>query len=179
MSRVTAWWEHFETFLAHVAGFIALIMAFTIAYDVIMRYLFASATLWSRSLNLVTLIFLVFLGGAWTALVEGHVRVDILFIRLPPRSHAIVDIIGTVIALGFITYLAIACVQMALQSLRLGLTSIQAMEWPLFPVHLVMVIGTCLLGLELISHLVKTIRSLRIVSTHAADTESLASGDEV
>lgn len=177
LTRLVSWWEAFELFLAHVSGIICLVMAFSISYEVIARYIFSSATSWSTSLNLYTVICITFLAGAWTALVGGHVRVDILFIRLRGRAHAIVDIVGTVIGLVFIIYLTIACFKMYLQALRLGLTSIEAMGWPLSPLYIVMIIGSILLGLELISHLIKTSLKLRALSKPAAQMESSASSE--
>lgn len=160
LNRIVLGWERVEHILGYGAALIAIVMAFTVAYEVVMRYLFASATRWSTSLNLYLLIFFTFLGGAYTGLTEGHVRVDIMYIRFSHKWRAIIGIFITALSLFFIIYLTISCAQVAYRSYEMGLRSIQAMRWSLFPPHLMMAIGSLLLGIELLSQIIKHIASL-------------------
>ena len=160
LKRIVLGWERFERILAYVAALIAIVMAFTVAYEVVMRYFFDSATRWSTSLNLYLLIFFVFLGGAYTGLTEGHVRVDIMYTRFSHKWKGIIGIFITALSFFFIIYLTISCAQVAYRSYEMELRSIQAMRWPLFPMHLMMAIGSLLLGIELLSQIIKHIASL-------------------
>lgn len=67
---------------------------------VLARYVFGVASIfWSEGvLYLHGMIFM--LGAGYTLLVQGHVRVDIFYSRLPLRGQAMVDIFGHLALLG-------------------------------------------------------------------------------
>jgi len=75
-----------------IRWFVLIIMSIT-AYDVVMRYFFNAPTVWAYELAGLLLGPLWLVGGAYVLLHGGHVRLDILYRRLAPRSQAIVDLV--------------------------------------------------------------------------------------
>ncbi|MCB1789296.1 MAG: TRAP transporter small permease subunit [Gammaproteobacteria bacterium] len=79
------------------AAVLLLLLVANVFYDVIMRYLFNDVSIAMQELewHLFSAVFL--LGTAYALKVDGHVRVDLIYERLPPRRQALVDILGTVL----------------------------------------------------------------------------------
>lgn len=96
--------DGFSTLVGRAMWWLTVAMVLVGAYNVITRYLGAylgvqlSANVY---LELQTYAFdLIFLlGAAYLLRADGHVRVDIVYSRLGPRTRACIDIFGTLVFL--------------------------------------------------------------------------------
>lgn len=105
---------------------------------------------------------LIFLWGAgWTLKHNGHVRVDVLYSRLPKRAQLWIDLLGTLFFLlpmvGLVLWLSWPIV---MESLRIREMSPDAGGLPRWPIKLALPIGLVLLGLQGISEIIKRIAAL-------------------
>ncbi|MCB1991940.1 MAG: TRAP transporter small permease subunit [Geminicoccaceae bacterium] len=66
---------------------------------VVLRYLFGTSYIWGTETVLYLHAALFMLGAGYTLLVDGHVRVDILYAGLGERGKALVDLLGTLLFL--------------------------------------------------------------------------------
>lgn len=148
-------YERFEVGLAYIAGFIVLIMAVTTFYEVIARYVFNAPTPWSFELNMNLLLYFALLGGAYTLVIGGHVRVDVFYTRFSPRRKAAVDMVTFVLVLLFLVALVWSGIDMCKFALEVGERSMQALRWPLFPRLIMIPIGGVLVGLQVIIHIIR------------------------
>jgi TRAP-type mannitol/chloroaromatic compound transport system permease small subunit len=76
-----------------MAGFLILVLALAVGYDVVMRYLFDRPTVWAQELSAMLFGTFIILGGAYTAKEQKHVNMDILYSRFSKRGRATLDII--------------------------------------------------------------------------------------
>lgn len=83
-------------------GILLFIMAFTVSYDVFMRYFLTRPTSWSIDFAEYTLLYSTFLAAAWLLKMDGHVKVSVLQEKLGKKMRLVLDIINSVIG-------AIAC----------------------------------------------------------------------
>ncbi len=72
------------------------LLAFT-GYEVLMRYVFHSPTIWVWDLNTILFAAIVMLGGADTLRENSHVGMDFLVQNFQPRNRAILDLITSVL----------------------------------------------------------------------------------
>ncbi|HFS85070.1 MAG TPA: TRAP transporter small permease subunit, partial [Epsilonproteobacteria bacterium] len=99
------------------AAFLVFLLSFLVAYDALMRYLFAEGSIALQELewHLFDLSFLF--GLSYSLQRDAHVRVDILFERFSPDAKAVVQIVSMLLLVIpfslFFTYDAYA---MTLQS---------------------------------------------------------------
>ena len=56
-------------------------------YEVVMRYIFNQPTIWVHESCFLLFGMQYLLAGAYTLLTGGHVRVDVMYIKLPPRGR--------------------------------------------------------------------------------------------
>lgn len=81
------------------AAWLALLLVTVVTYDVVMRYLFNITYVFIQELewHIFAVIFLITAGYAH--LLDSHVRVDIFYVRFPPRIRAWVDFLGGILFL--------------------------------------------------------------------------------
>jgi TRAP-type mannitol/chloroaromatic compound transport system permease small subunit len=77
------------------ACWLASILVFLVALEVIMRYVFNAPTMWNYETSQMTGGSLFALGWAYAHRYHSHVRIDVLYTRLSPRAKAGVDVFGT------------------------------------------------------------------------------------
>jgi len=146
--------------LGLAAGLLCLLMGLIVAFDVFARYLFRNPFPWAWEVNNCLLLAITFLGGAFTLLIDGHVKVDVIYSRFSFHSQAIVDVCTSVFVLSYLLWFDFLVWGAALKAFRTGETS-NLMFWPLFPIKLLLPIGTSLLILVFLVKLGEKIAVLR------------------
>ena len=152
--------------ISHVAAIVAAILAFVSCFisaaNALSRYLLdASSNAWLEiQWQMFAGIFL--LGAAWVLKLNEHVRVDLIYGSLSPRSRAKVDIFG------FLFFFFPFCLVMLdmtipwfLRSFWSGEGSANAGGLPVWPVKGLLPIGFGLLALQGVSELIKRLAVLR------------------
>jgi len=71
---------------------VALVMV--VAYEVTMRYVFTAPSMWAAEVCTMLGASLYVLAFAYTLYHRAHVRVDIIYMYLPPRGRAIIDVLS-------------------------------------------------------------------------------------
>ncbi len=128
--------------------------------EVIARYAFGYSFMWIHDLVWFFCGALYMLGGAYTLLQDGHVKVDIIYAQFKPRTRAILDMITFTLFCAF-------CGTLLWQGVKLFWSSFQVLEttvtpWggPVWLFKLTIPVGAFLI---LLQGLAKFIRDLKIV----------------
>ena len=69
-------------------------LIFVLNYEVTARYVFNAPTIWAYDFAYIFYGVLFMLGGAYTLLVDEHVRIDILYMKMSPKGRSTVEILG-------------------------------------------------------------------------------------
>ena len=80
-----------------LVSWINVILVITITYDVIMRYLFNAPTNWSYTLSYMLGATMFCIGQAYVHRINGHVRVDLLYVKFSPKTKLLLDLIFTIL----------------------------------------------------------------------------------
>lgn len=127
-------------------------------YEVISRYLFDAPTIWAHQSSYLMFGMQYLLAGGFALLHGDHVRVDVVYIKLPKRAQIGVDIFTS-------TFFFIFAVCLATVSWRFFTDSVDMLEvteetWRIqyYPVKGMMVLGGILLTLAGLSKLIKDIQ---------------------
>ena len=100
------------------------IMVIIIAYQVIMRYIFAHANSWSEELARHLFIYDVMIGAAIAIRRNSHLQIDILINLMKPKVRTILTIIATLAGMVFMVFLlsySITLVQTGARTMSAGL----------------------------------------------------------
>ena len=93
--------------IGRAVSWFTLILVVVTIYDVLMRYLFKSGTIWIQEAEWHLFAANFMLAGAWTLKHGGHVRVDVLYNRFPTKIRAWIDILGGIFFLLPFSFLVI------------------------------------------------------------------------
>jgi len=158
IARVARW-------ASTLAGLAVLAIVLLISYDVLMRYFFDQPQLFVDELASFLEVLVIFGGLAQTFRVGGHVRVDLLTSRLPPRARAWLRLVTLVIGLTFLAIVIWTTAQSALTAYRYGRVSAVM----LYPLWLPMVLIPLGLALMAATMLVTLRRQVRVLGRRDAD----------
>lgn len=143
----------FDSILNVFAFLCALLLAFillSICLEVIMRYFLNRPLVWVIEMTEYALLYITFLGAAWLLRREGHVTVDILLVRLGPKSQGALgffsSIIGFIISLVLIWYGA----DVAWDHYLRGVFKPTVLQFPTAPILAIIPIGSVVLAMQFI-----------------------------
>lgn len=141
-------------------GTIWLVLVVTLisAFNAMMRYtIHYSSNAWLEvQWQLFSVIFLLMAGYA--LLKNVHVRIDLVFGHLSPRTQSIIDIIGTLLFLAPMVIMTIwLSIPLIENSIAIDEQSANAGGLPLWPIKIMLPVGFGLLLLQALSELIKRI----------------------
>jgi TRAP-type C4-dicarboxylate transport system permease small subunit len=145
---------------ALLGGGAVLVITGLISLDVLLRYFLDRPLLFVDELSSLLQVLVVFGGLAYTFLVGGHVRVDLVTSHLPGPVRAWVRLVTLACGLGFIVLLAWVTAQSAATAYRYGRVS-AVMLYPLWVPMLFIPAGLVLLAAAMAWALVRQGRALR------------------
>ena len=145
-----------------IVGWIAAPMIVALIYEVFARYVFHRPTIWSYEITYMIYGTHFLLGAAYTLRVKGHIRIDLLYMRFPPRGRALIDMIGyLVIFFPVMIILVIASYDMAKDAFMINEVS-QFTPWQpiLWPFKSVICVGFSLLILQGVAEFIRSVITL-------------------
>ena len=149
----------------HWAGQITLYLVFALPivmlYEVILRYIFNSPTIWAFEVSNFVFGGIIILGGGYLLLHKGHVSVDIVYNRLSVRAKAILDLCTSPLFFLFIGVLMWQGIDMFWTSFSRWEHSPSVWAPALWPVKLLIPVGCGLMLLQLLVKFTKDIITAR------------------
>lgn len=142
-------------------SWLLLVTAVIIGVEIFMR-LFGKPQIWVFDVTLFTAGSVYVLGGAYTLLRNRHVKMDILYVRLSPRTQALLDLITLP---GFVVFTGILLWQggvRAWESTQMREILFTGFQPPVWPVRWMIPLGGFLI---LLQGLAKAIRDFHMVVT--------------
>lgn len=107
-------------FVGRVTSWVALLLAFVMGANVLLRYGFSIGFIWSQELEWHLLVPICLLGMSYALLYGEHVRVDIVYAGLKPRTKRVIDIIGALLSAGFCFVVILLSLPYVYQSWSIG-----------------------------------------------------------
>lgn len=107
--------------VGYLCGLLMILMVLNVFYDVVMRYVFSNASIGMQELEWHLFAAMFMFGIGYTLKQGGHVRVDIIYDNLSPKSQAWIDMLGTLIfAVPFTTLIVYYGYGYALDAYQMG-----------------------------------------------------------
>jgi len=141
----------------NIICYLVVVITLTGVYEVAMRYFFNRPTIWVWEINGFLLSVFVALGGGYTLLVRGHVRVDIVYDYLSPRAKAITDTVTSLFIFLFLGILLWQGIEQGLLSLERLETTHTMFRPPIYPFKIILALGTFLFLLQAVTNFVRYI----------------------
>jgi len=127
-------------------------------YEVVSRYIFDAPTIWAHQSSYLMFGMQYLLAGGFALLHGDHVRVDVVYIKLPKRAQIGMDIFTSTFFFIFAVALAGTCLRFFLDSVDMREVTDETWQVQFYPVKGAMVLGAIFLTLAGVSKLVKDIQ---------------------
>jgi TRAP-type mannitol/chloroaromatic compound transport system permease small subunit len=131
-----------------VVSYLILFLVGVILYEILVRYLFNSPTIWAHETSQMIYGAYVILLGGYVLQRGGHVNVDILYHRFKPRTRAIIDLFTWLLFFYFCGLLLWKGGEMAWDSFKVLETEPTAFAPPVYPIKMMIPLGALLILLQ-------------------------------
>ncbi|WP_375592934.1 TRAP transporter small permease subunit [Algihabitans albus] len=172
--------ERVTSSAGYLAAIIVVPLALATAYDVFARYVLNEPTIWAFELGYSMTGAHFLLGAAITLKRGAHVRIDLIYARLPKRARAAIDLtFYLLLYLPFLLLLCDALSDYALKAIESGeRTGQSAWNPPIWPLRTIIAAGFILLTLQVLAEIIKcaaivTGRPLDIPAPTASGTREI------
>jgi TRAP-type mannitol/chloroaromatic compound transport system permease small subunit len=95
-ARVSKWIDSVNEWIGRGVAWATLGLVLVVFVDVLMRYLFNTSFVFTQELEWHVFSFVFLLGAGYTLLYDGHVRVDIVYQAVRPKTRAWIDLLGVI-----------------------------------------------------------------------------------
>ena len=146
-------WTIFDATLNIFALLSALLLAFimlSICLEVVMRYFLNRPLVWVIEMSEYALLYITFLGTAWLLRREGHVTVDVLLVRLNPKSQAALGLFSSIIGIAISLVLIWYGSEVAWDHYQRGIFKPTVLQFPTAPILAIIPIGSIILAMQFI-----------------------------
>ena len=124
-----------------------------------------------RELTESTMVLIVFGALAYAQIRRAHIRVELLYLKMPPRGRAVMDVITDLAAIAFFGLILSEAISEAQYSYQIKEATTGLIRFPLWPARFTLVAGCSLMILQLCLHLIQVLIRIRtgndIESEHA------------
>jgi TRAP-type mannitol/chloroaromatic compound transport system permease small subunit len=130
-------------------------------FEAISRTIFNRPHIWAVEFSQFVMAAYYMLGGCYSHLIDGHVRMDIFYERMSARRRAAFDVF-TFTLLGFyLVILLVGSIQGIQYAWEFKQVSYSSWAPPLTPIKIIMTIGIVLMMLQVLSEFYKDIARAR------------------
>ncbi len=128
---------------------IAVVFALIIIYEVFMRYALHQPTRWAFDVSKQLYGFYFIMLGAYALKYQAHVRVDLVTQHLSPKTLKWVELVGYIVFFFPFSWVFLTrSYEFAMRSLAQAETTYGAVQLPVYPLKISMVVAAALLFLQ-------------------------------
>lgn len=142
-----------------VSCFCVVILIFSVAYEVLMRYVFNSPTNWSFEISSYLYLALILLGVSHVHRIDKHIKVEFFGTKLSRKAVTWNNLFGSILGLFFCALVTWQGWEYAIAGFHYRSATILAT--PLFPLMVMIPVGFLLWGLQYLVKIGEAIRTLQ------------------
>lgn len=91
--------DQISEWTAKATSWLCVALVLVLAYDILMRYVFGGATIWAYETAVMLGATIYLMGWAYIQRLHEHIRIDVIFMRLSPKTRLVIDVIGNLVFL--------------------------------------------------------------------------------
>ena len=143
----------------YLASALFIAIGFIVSYEVIMRYLFNSPTIWVNEVSRFLQIWATYLALTYSFHKKDFIRITVIYDRLNENGKKILDFISFIFILTFSSFVVYFGWLIAYDSLKVGRTSSTILDVPSFLTELAIPLCFAFLVLRVILEVIAYIRN--------------------
>ena len=143
----------------YLASALFIAIGFIVSYEVIMRYLFNSPTIWVNEVSRFLQIWATYLALTYSFHKKDFIRITVIYDRLNDNGKKILDFISFIFILIFSSFVVYFGWLIAYDSLKVGRTSSTILDVPSFLTELAIPLCFAFLVLRVILEIITYVRN--------------------
>jgi TRAP-type mannitol/chloroaromatic compound transport system permease small subunit len=158
LDKGLSWVDSLNEWVGKAFSYLILVLALIVGYEIVMRYIFNSPTVWVNEMSAMLFGAFMIVGGAFTARYNGHVGMDIVYGMLSVRWRAVLDVITFFIL--FVPLLGVLIWKGGAAAWNSVLTlEHDSSQWgpPLYPLRIMLPLGAFLFFLQASSKMIRDV----------------------
>ena len=163
MTRFMFFVESLSTWVGKAFAWLILVLTLGISYEVFVRYVLRAPTTWAFDFSYITYGAMFLMAGAYTLARNGHVRADVIYRFLRPRTQATLDLVLYILfffpAVAAFMYAGWNYAQMSVRFREVSIFSPAGI--PVFPLKALIPVTGVLLLLQGIGEVIRCIVCIR------------------
>jgi TRAP-type C4-dicarboxylate transport system permease small subunit len=140
--------EGLNYFVYLISSLAILASAFVLTYEVVMRYVLRTPTIWEIEASVYLTIMATFLAAAYGLKDGAHINIDLITRLLPPRINVRLSIVTSALSLIFCIIIAWKGWEMWWEAFSKGWKSESVWSFPLAVPYFFLPLGMTLLSLQ-------------------------------
>ena len=148
LNKIMGWAVNASAFGA--ASIVVILMAMVVA-DIFGRKVLNKPVPMSYEVGAFMLVFIVFMGLAYSQRQRAHIRVEILTLRMPPRIRAIMDLVAFTLGIAIYGAIFYQTFKWSYHSFEIGEYVAGLVNIPKWPSQFAVAFGALLISLQFIS----------------------------
>jgi len=141
--------------------FLVFAMIGILIYETVSRTIFNRPHVWSMETAQFVMAAYYLLGGGYTLLMGGHVRMDLLYNKWSAKRKAVADVITFFIILLYLVVLLYGGFQGIQYALKYKQVTYSAWAPQVAPIKIIMQIGIVMMLLQIIAEFIKDLAIIR------------------
>jgi len=153
------YYDKIVKYSGYLASALFIAIGFIISYEVIMRYLFNSPTIWVNEVSRFLQIWATYLALTYSFHKQDFIRITVIYDRLNETGKKILDFISFIFIIIFSCFVVYYGWLIAYDSLKVGRTSSTILDVPSFLTELAIPLCFAFLVIRVILEAIKYIRN--------------------
>ena len=153
--------DKLNTFIGKITMYMVFLMIGILLYEPIARNLFGISSIWAVEMAQFTMAAYYLLGGGFSMLLKGHVRMDLLYGRWSDKKKATVDAITCLFLIFYLLFLLLGAYSSIEYAVMYGQKNRSAWAPYMAPIKIIMGTGVLLMLLQAIATFFKDLAKAR------------------
>ena len=153
------YYDKIVKYSGYLASALFIAIGFIVSYEVIMRYLFNSPTIWVNEVSRFLQIWATYLALTYSFHKQDFIRITVIYDRLNEAGKKILDFISFIFIIIFSCFVVYYGWLIAYDSLKVGRTSSTILDVPSFLTELAIPLCFAFLVIRVILEAVRYIRN--------------------
>lgn len=153
--------EKVNTVVGKCTMYTVFLMMAILLYEPIARNLFGISSIWAVEMAQFTMAAYWMLGGGYSMILKGHVRMDLLYGRWSTRKKATVDTFTGLFLIFYLIFLLVGAYSSIEYAVMYGQRNRSAWAPYMAPIKIIMGIGVVLILLQAIATFFKDLATAR------------------
>jgi len=153
------YYDKLVKYSGYLASALFITIGFIVSYEVIMRYLFNSPTIWVNEVSRFLQIWATYLALTYSFHKKDFIRITVIYDRLNENGKKLLDFISFVFIIIFSSFVVYYGWLIAYDSLKVGRTSSTILDVPSFLTELAIPLCFAFLVLRVILEAIRYIRN--------------------